>query len=187
MTKQAIIDQIKFALGIDFMNRTVAAHFDMAFNTVVGQLFKQNPNQHNYYAKEYTINITHSAPRAYAMLPVAIIQTPDNAQGVRAVYAPKEDGLNFVPMPASGFQIYGKLAVGRTGKVVGYFPKPDRIEFMPNLPHDLESVRAELVRPFSAYEEDEQVPLPDGSADIIIQMVLQTMRGEDVKTNIYKK
>ena len=185
-TKAQIVEQIKVALGMDFGNRTVAMYIDQSFNTVAGQLFKQNPNQYDFYAKTYIIPITHAHPHSYAILPVPVIQTTDNANGVRQIYPMCEDELAFAPMPKSGHQIYNKLTVGKVCKVVGYNLKTDRIEFLKNLPDDIKEVKAELVRPFSAYDDEEEVPLPDGSADLIIQMVMQMMNKQDVKTNIYK-
>jgi hypothetical protein len=186
MTKGQIIAQIQLALGIEFHSRTIAAYIDQAFNQVVGQLFRQNPNQYDFYAKSYTIDVVQQCPTSYALLPVAIIQTPDNAQGIRQVYSTGENNLDFVPVPKFWFQLGKKLIAGKVMKQIGYFPKTDRIEFM-NIPTAVTQVRAELVRPFTAYDDDEQVPLPDGSADMIIQMVFQMMNKEQVKTNIYKK
>ncbi|MFA5715607.1 MAG: hypothetical protein WC998_07700 [Candidatus Paceibacterota bacterium] len=187
MTKKQFIAQIKSALGIEFMDRTVGAYFDQAFNTVTGQLFRSNPNQYSFYAKSYEVDVVQSKPRSYALFPVSVIQTTDTANGVRQIFTTGDDDLNFVPIPGIGFQIYKKLAVGRVSKIIGYLVKTDRVEFMWNMPTNITKVRMELVRPFSAYDDEEEFPLPDGSADIIIQMVLQMMNAKvDVKTNIYK-
>lgn len=185
MTKGERIAQFQLALGIQFMSRVIASYIDDSFNTVVGQLFKSNPNQYDFYCKTYILDVKHEKPHPYAMLPVKIIQTPDNANGVRRIFSLEEDDLNFVPIPDFWFQMNKKLIAGRVSKQIGYSVKPNMVEFE-KLPSEVEQVRAELVRPFSAYDNDEEVPLPDGSADLIVQRVLAMMNKEPVKENIYK-
>ena len=188
MNKGQRIDQIKLALDMEFLDEYVSSFIDDSFNTVAGQLFKSNPNQYEFYCKPFTLTVIH-AKHPYAILPVPIIQTPDNANGVRSIATlDDEDSLDFFPISAVNMKVTGGLAYGKTTKKVAYVVRIDRVEFKKNLPDTIDQLTAYLVRPFSAYDDNEEVPLPDGAADMIIQMVLGMM-GKDpakIRTNVFK-
>ena len=185
MIKGKVIDQVKDMTGNKFHDRTVAVHIEDAFNTVVGQLFKGDPNQWDLYCQSFTVDVDNVKPRPYALLPKRIIQTPDVANGVRRIFSTDDDNLDYVPMPYNGFQFYGILQLDDVDDSVGYAVRTDRVEFF-NLPSIIKQVRMELVLPWSEWDDSQDIPLPSGVANLIIQQAVATLSNQPVETNIYK-
>ena len=186
MIKGKVIDQVKDMTGNKFRDRTVAVHIEDAFNTVVGQLFKNDPSQWDLYCQSFTVDVNNVKPRPYAMLPARIIQTPDIANGVRRIFSTDDDNLDYIPMPYNGFQFYGILQLDDVDDSVGYAVRSDRVEFF-NLPSIINQVRMELVLPWSEWDDTQDIPLPSGVANLIIAQAVQTLTGIQPDTNIYNK
>jgi len=185
MLKGKMTDLIKDATGRKFGDRTVSLHTETAFDTVVGQLFARDPNQWDIYCQPFTVDVANVKPRPYAILPKRIIQTPDVANGVRRIFSTNDDGLDYIPMPYNGFQFYGELKLDDVDDSVGYAVRADRVEFF-NMPAITKQVRMELVLPWSEWDDAQDIPLPSGVANMIIQQAVATLSNQPVETNIYK-
>lgn len=184
MIKEKIIQLTADMVGEKYALRTVAYHVENAFNTIVGQLFNTDPDQHNFYCKPFDASVTRERGLTYATLPKPVIQTPDNGKGVRMVT--DKEGLNeFYPVPQSALR--SSADATELAEFVWYTPKTDRVEFK-NLPKVVETVTMWLVLPFAEWGDHDDIPLPSGVADNIIMLAAQTFSGNtDGQTNPFKK
>lgn len=186
MLKKEIIDLVKDAAGMRFGDRTVMHHVGLAFEQVIGQLFKQNPNQLDFFTKDYTVPVVHVSPRPYSLLPERIIQFSDTSAGVRRILYTDDDNIDFVPVPAYYFQLEDNLDVGCVDTSVGYYVRINKVEYSNSMPRVIKDVRMELVIPFSQYADNDDLPLPAGASENILAMALSTLRKETPETNVHK-
>ena len=110
----------------------------------------------------------------------------DTATAVRHVYPTGNDRIDFVPIEETGVDIFSAVDLDMIDSSVGYMPKADRCEYW-NLQKHVCNVVQYIVVPFSEWADTDDIPLPMGVADQIIQLALSTFRGQVAETNIYKK
>ena len=185
MRKDQLVHLCLDILGLRFQDRTVALHLESAWNTVVGQTFRKDSKQLDFYAKSFDADVTHGN-RPFTLLPVPIVQGIDFGKGVRRINLPESNDFDFVPMPAIGLQAFDEVGLGDVTKSIGYFVRHDKVEYW-NMPKFIKKVRMELVIPFSAWKDSDDIPIPDGTAEQIIQMAVQSFRGGQPQTDIHKK
>lgn len=185
MRKDQFIESVQKIVGMRYGDRTVTLHIEQAINTVLGQVFNRDPNQWDMFAKSYEATIV-TGTRPYALLPEAIIQTPDLAKGVRRVYASGSDKLMFMPMPGFGHQLFQEVNLDKVDDAIGYEVKADRIKFY-NLRAPITTVTMDLVIPFSKWEDSDDFPIPMGTANMIVDMAAATLSGKEGDKNIYKR
>lgn len=169
--------------GRAFGQRTVATHLENAINTAIGQVI-QDPNQLDFFAKQYDAVIV-PGKRPYAMFPVPVIQFKDIAKGVRRIYAKDSNALVFVPIPGFGHQLFSQVGLDQIDDSIGYEVKTDRVMLF-NLRYPIENIVMELVKPFSHWSDDEEYPIPAGTANFITQMAVDSLTGKDSYDNIHK-
>ena len=203
-TKQQYIDTIKDKTKNQFRDRTIALELEIAFNTIVGQLFLKDPYQYDFYVRWFDdVDVVQADPcldekgngvrRSYSVLPCATIQTPDLANGVRYILANKSNNisdpseeLRFYPIPAYGVQTYTDLGLDNIDpNTVGYVVYTNRVEYW-NLPTLIEKVRMGVVPSFMAWDNDTEIPLPSGVSAQIITMVLESVQKYPYETSDYK-
>jgi len=183
MVKEKIVQLVADAVGENFALRTVALHIENAYNSIVGQIFASNPNQLDFYAKPYEVAITRNKGRVFANIPVAIIQSPDNARGVRSI-SDKDGTCRFYAVPL--YALRSSCDAAKLSGFVFYGVKTSIVEFL-NLPKQVDSVMMDLVIPFSLWDDSEDIPIPSGVADNIIALAMQTLNKETtLHTNAFK-
>lgn len=187
MLKKELIDLVKDAAGLKYSDRTVMHHIGLAFEQVIGQIFRQNPGQLDFFAKDYTVPVIHVSPRPYSTLPERIIQFSDTSNGVRRILYTGNDDIDFVPVPAHYFQLEDNLDVGSVDSSVGFYVRSNKVEYSKSLPRAVTEVRMELVIPFSQHSDNDDFPFPAGASENILAMALATLRKETPETNVNKK
>ena len=186
MLKSKLVDMMKDAAGVKFSDRSLVAHLDNAFNTVAGQIYVREPSQLDYFARKFIVDIVHDPFRFYSLYPCEVVMGIDTAKAVRHVYPTGNDRIDFVPIEETGVDIFSAVDLDMIDSSVGYIPKSDRCEYW-NLQKHICKVVQYIVVPFSEWSDTDDIPLPMGVADQIIQLALSTFRGQAAETNIYKK
>ena len=185
MRVDKLIALVRDKIGIQFMSRTIALELENAINQVCGQIWMRDPSQYDLLAKEYIATIDRSGVRPIAKYPVPILQIADAPNGLRYIYSEKEDNRRYEPILAQSLSTYHKLGMSEFTEAIAYVPYTESCEFW-NLPISVESVRMYIVRPFSAFEDSEEYPLPAGAAETIVQMAIDSLKGDKIQPNIYK-
>jgi len=187
MKKKELTQLIKDQAGLEFGDRTIALHLTNCFNNIAGQLFLRDINQFNFYTKRITIPVTNRV----ATLTVPIIQTVGNANGVLRIMPTGADNsclsddVEFYAIPS--FALKSSVDANNLNWFVGYTVTANTIRFTKNLPKAVTSLLADCVLEFSAYEDDDFIQLPQGSAQMIVDATVASLRGEQPGKNIYKK
>jgi len=185
MLKTKLIFLVKDKIGTQTGDRTIALELENAINQVLGQLFARDLSQWNAYAKPFIADIVRTDVRPFALHPVRVIQTPEVNNGIVAIYSEKEDDRKYESMPMNGLMTYEKLGLGNLTDTVGFVVYAEKVEFW-NLPPSVEKVREFIVRPFSEWDDNEDFPLPAGAAETVIQMAIDSIKGNQIENNIYK-
>ena len=185
MVKEQLIHLCLDILGLRFGDRTLALHIENAWNTVVGQTFRKDCQQFDFYSKPYEVDVVHGN-RPYSILPESIIQTIDHANGVRRITPLDSNKFDFVPIPSIALLAFDAVDLGDVTDSIGYYVKHDKVEYW-NMPSYIKKVRMELVIPFSKWDDLDDIPLPDGTAEQIVQMACLSYRGGNVQTDIHTK
>jgi hypothetical protein len=192
MIKAAIRDLVRSRLlQVDktskYHDEIIDHWISMAFNQILGQLFRKGTANWDLYTKRYNGVVVAQDPITdiyYSEFPAPIIQTIDVAEGVRRINTTKGRGLQFAPVSGDNIQILDDLDVNLVDDVIGYRVFADRVEYWGN--PGVATVRMELVIPFTAYEEMDDVKIPGGSDAQLIEVVLQFVQGtppKDLKNN----
>jgi hypothetical protein len=184
MIKNQLVQLLADSAGEKFAMRKVALHYEQAYNTIVGQLFSGNGNQYSFFTKEYTVPVLWNSGNPYSMLPATVIQCEDNSKGVRRISTTSGDTAFY---PAPSYFLDSSSDCTMAYGFIAYVVKYDRIKFDKRLPKIVTSVLMELVVPFSAWGDDEDIPIPSGVADNIMALAIQTLGGKiEAHTNAFK-
>ena len=184
MIKSAIRELVRSRLhAIDktakYHDEVLDAWITMGFNQLLGQLFRKNLGNFDLYTKRYNgVPVLEDANTGifYCEYPATIVQTIDVAEGVRRINTPRGRGIEFAPMSGDSMQVLPELDVNYVTDVVGFRVFTDRVEFI-WLPDDIDTVRMELVVPYSEYDDLEDVKIPGGSDLQLLEIVLNLVLG----------
>lgn len=123
--------------------RRLQIYIGRAFNTLMYEIFRKDKGSLSLYVKTYTattVVLQDAITGVYSStLPVAIMQLPDVASGVRRVSADNGRGIEFVPIDAETVEYLKDLEVSdvNINNVVGYYLRNNKkIEFY-NLPSSM--------------------------------------------------
>ncbi len=187
MKKDVLVQQVKDICGLEFSDRSVALHLSNVFSQVVGQLFNADNNQYNYYTKRVTLPVTNRV----AEITIPIIQTRSNAKGIVRILpvssdaACDPDDTEFYPSPS--YSLNSSSDANHINGFVFYVVTGTTVRFNRSLPKDVTQVLADVVVSFDAYEDEEEISLPAGVAQTIIDGAVAAIKGDPSSSNIYKK
>ena len=194
-TKQNLIDTFYQQLKKNYPNQKphrlwVEQNMARAWNQILHDAFRKDLTFLDFYCKIYkseTVSQEVTTKQYYVTLPVAIVQLPDKAEGVRSVepadqtYAtPTGTGVVFVPMSDTAMKLKTNTDVGLSeSSVIGYAVRYDQILFDANMTAALAAakVHLKLVIPFDAYGATEEIPVPSGKDEQLYMLTMQFMFG----------
>jgi len=156
---------------IDKANRWHDSYLNAAIEKAVAALYHDifviNPLGLQRYTKGfgYTTPILIQTEVAtgikYATLPESIIPVEDKASGVRRISTPAQGPFMFFPMDFREMDLVANGCFFDTVNTkVGYAVNQTRVEFY-NLPASITGVRMDLLIPFSKYDENDEVKIPE--------------------------
>lgn len=185
MKKSQMIQLVKDAVGTSFGDRTVELHLSDMFSTIAGQLFAKDPGQFNYFTKRVTVPVVNRV----GTLPVPVIHTPGNAKGVIRVMPSGadsccQDNTEFQPIPY--FALNSSTDANNQSWFVGYAVSKGTLRFTRSLPSAVTELLADVVAEFSAYDRDEDIQLPSGVEQMIVDSTVQAFKNSPAYSNVFK-
>ena len=183
MLKGQIIQACKDGSENKFHDRTVALHVGMIWEQLLGQLYSSHPEELDFYTTPLKAEVIRDGKTAYALFPKRAIHFSDLKKGCRSINTEGSTEVQFVPVSLLGRKIYPAINIG--DKSIGWETKKDRAIF-DNLPDEINEVILHLVMPFDEYGMLEDVPMPSGVNETIIQMSIASLTGKEVPINIHK-
>jgi hypothetical protein len=138
-------------------------------------VWRMNPNNLQRYTKGYGYGVANGNSAAvpvltqsgtgikYSVVPESIHPFQDSASGVRRISTIAQGGFTFFPIDFREMDLIASGSYSKTiNSKVGYAVKRTNIEYygITSAIQD-EGVRMDLIIPFSKYEEDEEVKIPE--------------------------
>ena len=193
MTKAQIIELVRNHISggsvvSDLLHKTdprvIELYVAAAYQDIVYEVFRTDQSGLSLYAKSFMgVEVAADAVTGLYMseLPEAIIQLPGVASAVRSVRFDTGIELVFVPLEADLMESMKMLDSGdyKINPTIGYCLRgTNSIEFM-NFPEASadETLRIDLVIPFTAFSDAEEVHLPSGKASALIEAVIGLLTG----------
>lgn len=145
-----------------------------AVNDVWFQIFKKDASNYDIYTKEYIVSVDRSvAYHPFVTLPVPIVQLQFVGDGVRNIIPITDNSFAFQAMSYDALTLYSDTYLNTLDDSVPYALQGNKIVFGSSLRNDVTQVRLMLVRPFDAYDLQEEFPLPSGQDINILTRALQ--------------
>jgi hypothetical protein len=165
----------------------VEAWIGRAWNTLMYEAYRLDKSNVDFYCKPfYGVAVEKDAHDQYfCTLPVAVVQLPDSADGVRRVMYEK-DGVTvkFVPIERDAQGVFAELDINLIDTEIGYSVYHDKIvwECDPEVP----TVSMDIVPLYEDYSDDDDLAAPMGFDVRLVAIVDQMINGtpmEDKRNN----
>lgn len=179
MRKDALLQLVIDGAGLKFGFRTAEMHLTNTFNTVVAQIFQKDPNNWTYFTKVVPLTVVDRK----AEIDIPIIQTSTNSRGIPRITL-TDQKTECYPVPAHA--LYSASDVFGIQNMIGYVTMQDRVEFTKGMPMGTVTVYAWAVVEFSQYADDDQIILPSGVSQLIVDQTIAAMKTETAYKNIHK-
>ena len=192
MRKDKIIESIRgYILKREAMSddqkQIHPARVEVAINQVFSDLmfaFHLNGNNYeldNYTKTFYAQEIKRVNKRDYVEIPTQVLNLP-NGRGIRSVVA-CDNGANFIPANLRLNSVTKGLPVGsvmnkttfRLGQISGVTGNVLVLDHYGDRYKLIEAVDLSIIRPFEAYDMDEDVYMPEGRELEMLQATLQLL------------
>ena len=174
MQKQAIRSLIRNSLPkYDKAGRFGDRYINRAIEKVIAGLYEEvwrmNPLNLQRYTKQYgystaiTINTDLTTGRVYCTLPASIVPFQDRLSGCRRISTITQGAAKFFPVDPREMDLLANGSYSDTvTNMIGYSVGQNEIEFYNMSPAiQAQGVRMDLIVPFSEYDEDEEVKIPE--------------------------
>lgn len=181
MKKAEIVQLVLDGAGMQFGKRTAERHIAHVFNTFVGQLFRTNLNNFEFYSK----NVPLTADCRECTLDFPVIQTANNGSGILRAYFACDPSNSFHPAPA--YAINSQVDANAMADMVFYSVTGNKIRFGKSFPEGQVEFIAVVVPEFQGYADDDYINLPTGIAQMIIEGSVASLKGEQAGKNLYKQ
>lgn len=191
ITKKAYIELIRDRINGEYESKQLGKlsynklnyYIGLAYNSALVAMFTKGLVSYENYTKEYqnvTISQDSNTNIYYSTLPSPIIIVPRRAgSGIMRISGMESNSVEYVPMTNGDFKVIDGLEVDLIDDVVGYIFKNGRIEYY-GMTSTLASgtLKMELIIPFESYDDDDYIPIPTGSEDMIARSIIQMLVGQ---------
>jgi hypothetical protein len=152
-----------------WLDRYVDGAVEKAIASIYEDIWKQSPLSLAKYTKQYGYDtaipvLTETTTGIkYSTLPESIIPFQDKSSGCRRISTIVQGAFTFFPMDFREMDLIPNGCYFNTiNKKIGYAVNQDRIEYY-NMLASVETVgvRMDLIIPFSKYEEEDEVKIPE--------------------------
>mgnify|MGYP001135818848 CR=1 FL=1 len=156
----------------------VERHFEMAFADIIREVYNNAMTYKDYgqldaMAKVYKdVDVEEDSDRGekYSVLPVNVLQLPNHA-GIRMITTQCDQSEQVNWRPNNNIGILNRLEVFTTGKKMPtYYVEHKRIYYDKV---DADNVMIKLIPTFSAYEDDDEIPVIAGYEGWVYDFVIQ--------------
>jgi hypothetical protein len=149
----------------------------MAFNNIIYETFRLRLDEKDLYVRDFTVDVELNTDydEYYALLPSPVVQLPRNS-GIHKI-SPLKEKWSFNPIVRLAEDIFDELEVNDIDENPSYYLGSDRVvfQFFNWKQEHTKKVRMALVLPFESYKDTDEVVIPAGKEDLILQFVTQYM------------
>jgi hypothetical protein len=180
MLKRELIDLIRNRLDDSpkrIHEEVVSYSLGVAFNSVFFKLFK-NLNL-DLHCKAFTYDVAVLDDEYYITLDQKIVNLPDIPAGIRRISRTSGDRSEFLPISLNSVQAFDDLEIDHLVDKIGYRLEIPKVIFW-NFNQDIKSVKVWLVRPFTSYDDDEEIFIPAGMDLELVDQIVKFLTGQPI-------
>lgn len=161
-------------------DQMTAYYIGIVYKSMLSEVLARSFSNTDPYVKEYTgVSITQDGTTNvyYSTLPEKIISIPRRAgNGVISIRGTQSESIEFAPMENKTFRIIDGLDVDEIDDVIGYVYKTGKVEYK-GMTSTVAAgtVKMELIVPFEAYDDDDEISIPTGMDEMLIRRVVDLM------------
>lgn len=183
MTRRQWIDLVKAELGKldpvrNFRTGLVDGILSVVYENLVYNVYKNKPYELDDLATiEYlTVQYDSVQNKYYVQFNYTPLQIDKVGGGVIGVYVPDDESIVFVPMYLNEVKHFLRSEVSLLDGDIIYTVIGDKVYFS-NLSADMngQTLKVASVKPFDAYDMNEQVKIPSGQTNALITGAIQML------------
>ena len=184
MKAEQLIELIKLRLpDNNWDENVIRLNISLGFNQIFYDTFRKDISNLDLYAKEYkniAISYDSATDKYYSLIPVdSFVQFPDPQEGIRRISGMKGKTIQFVPVKGDAAKIFeGDIALS-IGDIIGYSVTNERIEYH-WMKEGMDKVKMDIVRSFEAYNDEDEIHIPSGKDEQLIQLIVNFLLGTPV-------
>jgi len=144
-------------------------------NTILYEVFSRRVSELDLYTKTFTFDVDDGYVDISSQ--TQIVQFPGVGDGVRAVYPVENIDVMFYPITIENAARNASMEYMEVDNDIPYMVKNTRVEFISDM-SDISQVKMDLVRPFEAYDDDEEFYVPAGQDMVMFGQVLELLMGK---------
>ena len=188
MTKEDITSLVyNHLLKVDKTNKyhinVIEKAVTVAFTQAYTEVFERNPRLLDNYTVTYgktgdtleTAVDGDGSGMYVATIPVTYVPFNDKASAVRHIFTLAKSDTKFYPMSKYEADIADNTLFGETDDRIGYVVRQTTIEFYGMTA--ITSIRIDIVQDFDQYEATDDINMPFGNEQSLIDAVVERLRG----------
>ena len=186
MTRKTLIELVQKRLKFvdekkQFPALYVEKAMDIVWQQLIVQTYDESAQDINYYSKQYTISVVEDVEDElyHSDLPVEMLRLPRIGEGVININQINSRDADFKPLRKSDFRLMTSQEVYRTGGDIYWYTEYNKVYYGDSMTDEIANVGVEMniVIPFSAYDFDEELPLPAGQSQVFVDMAVNYLAG----------
>ncbi len=187
MTRKALIELVQRRLKFtdskkQFPALYVQGALDISWQQMLTDVYDEDYQDIHYYTKKYNpVAVTEDTSQEsyYSDLPEEMIRLPRIGEGVISINQLDSRGSDFKPVREQDFRLMTTQEVYRVGQEIYYYVDYNRIFYGDSMTDEIADTGVEIHMciPFSKYDTDEELPLPGGQSQVLIDMTVNFLQG----------
>ena len=155
--------------------RIIEATITTAYANAMYQFSQLHVPELDLYTKRYIVDVNYDeeVDEYYSELPSPVAQMRMNT-GIHKI-SPVKERWSFNPISQLSEDVFGALEVGRLAKDPSYYFDSTRVyyQYYDWKHKHIQKVRMFIIPPFDSYSDDDELLIPAGKEDMILQFVSQ--------------
>jgi len=175
VTKIQLIDFIRLRTGEKYVRNDIIHAIDKMYNQILCDI--ASGDEFDFVTKAYydvDVTLDATTERYSSDLPAPILQVQGLTDGVRNINTVKGTEFSFFPITEDEWELYRGTLADTINTKIGYMVKRNEVWYY-NFNTTISKVRMELVVPFSEFSNTDEVPLPAGKDQTLVQGVIDLL------------
>ena len=175
-----------------YHKKIIEKHIEVVYNAIIAEETKKAAITKSWsdldaFTKAYEVDVNYENGREeyYSNLPAKVMQLSKN-RGVRKIYPKKDQRYSFIYRNNNTIDIFSELEVDKIEERPRYYIESQKVYYDYIGPEmAAEGVGMKLVVPFSEFDDNDEVALPNGKDNLIFDMVIARLiqKTEETKFN----
>lgn len=164
----------------------------MAFNAAIYQVFYRQLDEKDLYTRDHSVEVKfdETFEEYYSDLPSSVVQLPNNS-GIHKI-SPLKEKWSFNPINRLSEDVFDQLEVGKLDQNPSYYFNNTRVvyQYYDWKNCHIKRVRMAIVPPLEDYKDEDEMVIPAGKEDLLLQFVKQHLGNQlpaDTSPNLNEK